>query len=224
MKILLLNGSPRTDGNTSILLDQTKNGVEEIGMACELLQLGKLEIKPCDACLVCLKPGHEGTCHIQDDMQQLYKALKECEGIVFATPVYMWNMTSQMLALVQRTFAVLDTEPPVIRGKVAGLIVTAARRGIQNVVNTFNMYFIANQMTAIDPVYGYGSEKGEIRSDTHAMKSAFELGRLTALMLKEGKKADFPGEYRNRFLFSHVCEKYNIPLAPSVQDSNSKGG
>jgi len=214
MKILLINGSPRLGGNTEILLNEAKKGAEEVGLSCELIQLGKLNIKPCMGDFACLRPGHEGECHIKDDMHKIYDKLQICEGIIFGTPVYLWDMTSQMLIFLHRSIAAMFHKPSAIAGKVGGLIVISGRRGNQNVANVFNMFFIAAQMMTIDAVYGYAESKGEIRKDIHSMKSSYELGRCIALMIKEGRKIELPDEYRYKFLPTFVCEKYDIPLSP----------
>ena len=214
MNILLINGSPRLGGNTEILLQEAGKGAEEVGIPSELIQLGKLDIKPCLGDFVCLSPGREGECHIKDDMQTIYDKLQECGGIIFGTPVYLWDMTSQMLIFLHRSIAAVFRKPSAIAGKAAGLIVISGRRGNQNVANVFHTYFIANQMMTTDAVYGYAQGKGEITKDIHSMKSAFELGRCIALIVKEGRKIELPDEYRYKFLPTYVCEKYDIPLSP----------
>ena len=214
MKILLINGSPRIGGNTEILLNEAQKGAEEIGIPGELIQLGKLEIKPCLGDFACMRPGHEGECHIKDDMQGVYDKLQACDGIIFGTPVYLWDMTSQMLTFLHRSIAAMFRKPSAIAGKVGGLIVISGRRGNQNVANVFNMFFIAAQMMTTDAVYGYAQGKGEIKRDIHSMISSFELGRCVALMVKEGRKIELPEEYRYKFLPTFVCEKHDIPLSP----------
>ena len=212
MKILLINGSPRVDGNTNILLEEAVKGAQLHDAECEIIQLGSLDIKPCKGCFTCMHPEHMGQCPINDDMQEIYNKLQECDGIIYGTPVYLWDMTSQMLIFLHRSIAAVFRKPSGIRSKAAGLIVISGRRGNQNVVNVFNMYFVSNQMLTIDAVYAYAYGKGEVRKDVHSMKSCYELGRFIALTIKEGKKIELPDEYS--FLPTYVSEKYDIPLAP----------
>jgi multimeric flavodoxin WrbA len=214
MELLIINGSPRIGGNTHTLLNEVIKGAEDVEIGCELIHLGKLEIKPCMADFTCRKPGSLGVCIHEDDMLGIYEKLETCKGIIFGTPVFFWNMTGQMAAFMHRTTAIFSRDPSVIRGKISGLVVVSGRRGNQNVANIFNMYFTASQMIQTDAVYGYATGKGEIVRDIHAMKSAFELGRCIGLLIREGVKLEFPDEYRHKFLPVYVSEKYGIPLSP----------
>jgi multimeric flavodoxin WrbA len=214
MEILLVNGSPRKQGNTNILLEEALKGVEDVGLAGEIIQLGDLQITPCIGDFHCTQPGHEGECVSTDDMEEIYEKLAICRGIVFGTPVWMWNMTSQMLVFLHRCIAAIARRPSAIKGKAGGLIVVSGRRGNQNVANVFNMFFHDMQMLGPSPVYGYAERKGEIRNDVHAMKSANELGRCMALIARENLRIELPQEYDLKFLPLYVCEKYGIPLSP----------
>jgi multimeric flavodoxin WrbA len=214
MEILLVNGSPRKKGNTNILLEEALRGVEDVGLAGEIIQLGAMEITPCIGDFHCLQPGHEGECVFKDDMQEVYEKLAECKGVIFGTPVWLWDMTSQMLLFLHRCIAATAKRPLGIKGKAAGLIVISGRRGNQNVANVFNMFFNAQQMLSLSPVYGYAEHEGEIRNDVHAMKSAYEMGRCMGLVAKENRRIEMPEEYQFKNMPLYVCEKYGIPLAP----------
>jgi len=214
MKIMLFNGSPRPESNTGILLEEAILGAKTVGVEGELVHLNQLHIGPCQADMACHRPHRLGKCILDDDMSALATRIRQADGFIFGTPVYFWSMSSQMQVFLHRTMALAQGQPPGLKGKPAGLIVVAGRRGCQNVVNVFNMLFITSRMPTPDAVYGYAYEKGEIRQDTHAMKSAFELGRCLGLMVGQRDRTGLPAEYNEPFLPLLVCRKYDLPLAP----------
>ena len=107
MKILGLSCSPRKMGNTEILLGEALNGAKHEGVEVELFSVSGKEIKPCDGCGSCRKTGE---CHIKDDMQTVYPKLVEADGIIFGTPIYVYGMTTQAKAIIDRPCALIEPE------------------------------------------------------------------------------------------------------------------
>lgn len=105
MKLLGLSFSPREMGNTELLLEKVFSGARQLNAETELFRVAGKDIKACDGCGSCFKTG---TCHVQDDMQDLYNKLAEADGIVFGTPVYFYNMTAQGKAIIDRTIALIN--------------------------------------------------------------------------------------------------------------------
>ena len=85
MKVLMLNGSPREGGNTSLALAEMRRVFEENGVEVELLQVGDLAIRGCRGCAACYKLGR---CAIDDIVNELAPKLQECDGMVVGSPVY----------------------------------------------------------------------------------------------------------------------------------------
>jgi len=203
VKILGISCSPREGGNTEILLGEAMAGVQDEDMTAELISLAGKTINPCDGCSDCV-PG--GSCHIQDDMQEVYEKMLEADGIIFATPVYFHGMTSQAKALLDRTIALRS---PSIRlaGKVGGVIGVAGQLGIIDVLKSLYFYFAHNHMPAADYVIAYAGPKGAVENDELTMKSARELGRqMTQLVQKD---FTFPEEY-SKGLAPYVADKYQL--------------
>ena len=101
-KIAVVHCSPRTGGNSSMLADEFIRGAEESGNEVIRMDVGRLNIRGCMACEYCI--AHEGKCVQDDDMQQFYPALREVDVLVYATPMYFYNLPAQMRAFEDRTF------------------------------------------------------------------------------------------------------------------------
>ena len=103
MNILVLNGSPRKDGNTAIMVDEFIRGAQSSGNKVVKFNLGELKIGPCMGCGHC--KTHHGECAQSDDMDQIRKALAVADMIVFASPVYWANFTGHMKIVMDRLYA-----------------------------------------------------------------------------------------------------------------------
>ena len=102
MFVLGLQGSPRTEGNTSILLSTFLTEAERLGARTLCLDVAVKDISPCQECGVCEK---EGFCPIDDDMQLIYPLLRQADVIVMATPIFFYGPTAQMKTLIDRSQA-----------------------------------------------------------------------------------------------------------------------
>ncbi|MBQ4472980.1 MAG: flavodoxin family protein [Lachnospiraceae bacterium] len=104
MKIAILNGSPRT-GNTAAMVNAFAEGAKEAGHEVEILHVGRMKIAGCLACEYCHGKG-EGTCIQKDDMVKVMPAYKEADMIVYASPIYYFDVTAQLAAAMQRVYAI----------------------------------------------------------------------------------------------------------------------
>lgn len=122
MNILVLNGSPRPEGNTAALVDAFTEGAKEAGHGVTVLNLGRKKIAGCIACEHCHNKGN-GACIQKDDMQEVYAALEKAEMLVLASPVYYFTLTGQLQCAIQRIYAFKSTMPPKL--KKTALILTS---------------------------------------------------------------------------------------------------
>ncbi len=120
MKILVLNGSPRKE-NTEAMVKAFSKGAEEAGHQVEVIHVGKMKIAGCMACEYCHGKG-EGTCIQHDDMEKVIPAYRDCDMVVFASPIYYFSMTAQMHAAIQRVYCI--GKPT--RAKKAALLLSSA--------------------------------------------------------------------------------------------------
>lgn len=104
MNILVLNGSPRLNGNTAAMVEAFVEGAGENGHDITVVPVCRKKIAGCLACEYCHTKG-EGRCVQQDDMQEIYPLLDAAEMIVLASPVYYHSFTGQLQCAINRIYA-----------------------------------------------------------------------------------------------------------------------
>ncbi len=125
-KVIALNGSPHKQGCTAALVDEVIKAAGGQGTKVKSYYLNGMDIRGCQGCYACRV---QGRCVQQDDMQELYDEIADADGIIFATPVYMWQMTAQLKLAVDRLLPFLGINytsslPP---GKKVLLAITQGR-------------------------------------------------------------------------------------------------
>jgi multimeric flavodoxin WrbA len=106
MKVLILQGSPRANGNTAWMAEEYKKAAEAAGHNVTLVNVAKKKIAGCLACEYCHTKGN-GACVQKDDMQELYPLLAEAEVLVLASPIYYFTLSAQIQAPIQRFYAMM---------------------------------------------------------------------------------------------------------------------
>ena len=104
MKISILNGSPRKE-NTAAMVDAFAEGAREAGHEVDILHVGRMNIAGCKGCEYCHGAG-EGQCIQKDDFEKVLPAYQSADMVVFATPVYYFDMTAQLAAAIQRVYCI----------------------------------------------------------------------------------------------------------------------
>jgi len=110
MKILGIHASPRPRGNSAQLLDTLLEEARRLGAATSSHALNSLQLKGCQACYTCRKPGKEKQCAIDDDMRPILAEVFAADAVVLASPVYMWQMTAQAKLFTDRLMPVLKPD------------------------------------------------------------------------------------------------------------------
>ena len=105
MEVLILNGSPRINGNTSKMVTAFCEGLKESGHRYHVLNVATMNIRGCLACEYCHGKG-EGQCVQKDDMQELYPLMAEAEALILAAPIYYFTICAQIQAPIQRMYCV----------------------------------------------------------------------------------------------------------------------
>jgi multimeric flavodoxin WrbA len=124
MRILGISGTPRSGGNSEHLLTAALEPFRAKSWEFRTFLLSQHTVAPCTGCDVCRQTG---TCVIDDDMQILYNAYSSCDALIVASPVYYRNITAQLKAVFDRTYAVQNSRP--LAGKVAGAIAVGRGTG-----------------------------------------------------------------------------------------------
>ena len=137
-KIVILNGSPRRKGNTSELVRAFTEGAESAGNTVTEFFLSSMNIHSCKCCF----GGHSSKdcpCVQQDDMNEIYPQVKECDVIVLATPLYYWNMSGQIRTAIDRLFALEEGDGNLLRGhdRASALLMAAEGHGFEDVLSYY---------------------------------------------------------------------------------------
>ena len=176
MKVLGIACSPRTNGNTEIMIEEALASAQEEGAQTELVTTAKKTILPCDACESCRKTNK---CHIKDDMQDIYIKLLEADGIIFGSPVFYWTVTAQAKALIDRTF--VFSKDYKLKDKATGVIAVGERLGLTEVFAAFTGFFYLQRMKPVGFAAGFGEKKGEVKDGSEVnirgMNEARALGK-----------------------------------------------
>ena len=99
MKIVAFQGSPRPNGNTDVLLEAALKPIREAGNEITLFKLNFMRIKPCQDCGSCEKSGK---CIIDDDMAEIYSAIRSADRIILASPIFFFGLSAQVKAMIDR--------------------------------------------------------------------------------------------------------------------------
>ncbi len=130
MRVCILRGSPRKNGNTNAVTDAFAKRLRELGCDVRELSLYEMRIEPCLACRACQKDWTRVNCARQDDMAEIFGAVMESDLIVLATPIYSWYCTAPMKAALDRMVYALNMYygeqrgPSLWEGKRMALITT----------------------------------------------------------------------------------------------------
>jgi multimeric flavodoxin WrbA len=179
MKVLGICGSPR-EGNSELLLRAALDGAEEAGAETELVLLREKHIGYCDGCATCEEGGErEGECHIEDDMQPLYRKLEEADAIVLASPNYYSNVSGLMKSFIDRMLVFYSPRKEKLRGKRGGIIAVGGENG-KPAIDAMKVLFSANDIVLVGTVDASASHAGDVAKDKEALKAAAELGRKLA--------------------------------------------
>lgn len=188
MKVLAINGSPRADGNTSMLIDTVLGELHKADIETEKIQLGGKNIHGCTACMKCAE-NQNGRCVIDNDvLNDVLGKMIEADGIIIGTPTYFANVSTEIKALIDRAGIVSIVNGYLLRRKVGAAVVAVRRAGSTNAFDAVNKLFLINQMVLPGSVYwnlGFGLHPHEVKDDEEGMKTMTILGENMAWLLKK---------------------------------------
>lgn len=185
MKVVAFNGSPRKDGNTTILINHVFRELEKEGVETELVQLSGKKIHGCIACYKCFE-NKDQRCAVKDDIaNECIEKMIKAEGIILGSPVYFTDVTAEMKALIDRAGFVSMANGGMYKNKVGAAVVAVRRSGAVHTLDTLSHFFLAGQMIIIGRGIGVGRDKGEVEKDEEGMQSVKALGQRMAWLLKK---------------------------------------
>ena len=181
MHVLMLNGSPRANGNTALALHEMEKVFTEQGVTCELIHVGQKDIRGCIACRQCVKQGH---CVFDDVVNELAPKFQACDGLVVGSPVYYASANATLVALLTRLFF---STPFDKRMKVGACVVAARRGGLSATFDELNKFFAISGMPIATSQYWnsiHGREAGEAAGDAEGLQTMRTLARNMTFLMK----------------------------------------
>ena len=181
LKVLLLNGSPRTNGNIAVALHEMEEVFEKEGVEYETVQIGKMDIRGCLACNSC---GRTGKCVIDDVVNDLAKKFEEADGLVVGSPVYYGSANGTLMSALQRLFYSSSFDKNL---KVGASVVCARRSGCTATFDELNKFFtICNMPVATSQYWNniHGGNPGEGKEDAEGLQTMRVLARNMVFLMK----------------------------------------
>lgn len=189
MNVLMINGSPHADGNTTRALAEMESIFTEAGVACETIQIGQKAIRGCIGCYQCRELGK---CVMDDVVNEVAPKFETCDGLVVASPVYFASANGTLVAFLDRLFYSTSFD----KTMKAGAAVTVARRGgLSATFDELNKYFTISGMPVASGQYWnsvHGRMPGEAEQDLEGLQSMRTLARNMVFLMKSialGKEA-----------------------------------
>ncbi len=181
MNVLIINGSPRVHGNTSIALREIETVFQASGIDVETVQVGNQAVRGCIACGHCSKAGQ---CVFDDVVHELAPKFEKADGLVVASPVYYASANATLIACLDRLFYSTHFDKTM---KVGASVVCARRGGCSATFDELNKYFTISHMPIASSQYWnsiHGREKGEAELDEEGKQTMRVLARNMVFLMK----------------------------------------
>lgn len=181
MKVLLINGSPRKNGNTYIALHEMEKIFHNESIETEILHIGNQDIHGCIACRSCVK---NGKCVFDDIVNEASQKFEACDGLVVGSPVYYASANATLVAFLTRLFFSTHFDKTM---KVGAAVLAARRGGITSSFDELNKFFTISGMPIASGQYWngiHGREVGEADLDEEGLQSMRTLAKNMAFLMK----------------------------------------
>ena len=204
MKVLMINGSPRLEGNTTLALAEMDKIFHEAGVETRTLRVGNKAIRGCIACGSCFK---KGKCAFDDGVNEAAEILKESDGLVVASPVYYGSANGTIVSFLDRLFYSSHFDKTM---KVGASVVLARRGGLSATFDELNKYFTISGMPVASSQYwnsAHGAAPGEAAKDGEGLQVMRTLARNMVFLMKSialGKEAYGLPETEDRIITNFI--------------------
>jgi len=177
MYAVAVAGSPREQGNTSLVLQKILETLKGKGWKTKFISLAKLKIEPCADCQLCV---NDKECPKHDDTKELFEELTQADAIILGSPSYFQDTSAQLKAVMDRTRPLYRKE--LLRGKVGLAISVEAESGAEPTIASINRFFDLHRIVHLPGAKARGYEERDVLHDLKslrcAMEAAEELDRL----------------------------------------------
>ena len=181
MKVLLINGSPKANGNTYTALHEMEKTFHEEGIETEMIHVGRECVRGCIACNGCSKAGK---CVFDDIVNETAPKFEDCDGIVIGSPVYYASANATVMAFLHRLFYSTSFDK---RMKVGASVVAARRGGLSSTYDELNKFFGISGMPIASGQYWnsiHGAKPGQAAEDAEGLQSMRTLANNMAFLIK----------------------------------------
>ena len=181
MKVLIINESPRVNGNTSIAVNEMVKIFEKEGVEAEVVQIGTKDVRGCIACNSC---GEKGKCVFDDVVNEIAPKFEAADGLVLASPVYYASANATLIACLDRLFYSTHFDKTM---KVGASVVVARRGGLSATFDELNKYFTISGMPVASSQYWnsvHGRLAGEAEQDLEGLYNMRVLARNMTFLMK----------------------------------------
>ena len=186
MKVLIINGSPRIDGNSSILIQNMIDVFNELNVEVEVVRIGDKEVRGCIGCLYC---KNHGSCVFNDIVCETSTKFRDSDGLVVVSPVYYGSPNGTVISFLDRLFYSKNYD---VRLKVGAAFAVARRGGTTASFDCLNKYFTISGMPVASGDYwnnAFGREKGEIEKDEEGLRNARVVAKRMVFLMNAIKDA-----------------------------------
>jgi len=180
MKVIAINGSPRKNGNTRLLLETVLAPLAKAGWDTEIVQIGGKNIHGCRACFKCWETRDKRCVFGKDAFNEAFAKVIEADAVILGSPTYFADVSAEMKAFIDRAGFVAMANGCLLAGKIGGAVVAVRRGGATHVFDTINHLFQISQMVLPGSTYwnmGYGLEPGKVAEDAEALRNMEHLGQ-----------------------------------------------
>lgn len=181
MKVLMINGSPKANGNTAIALREMEKIFNESGVETEIVTVGNGVIRGCIGCGNCVK---NGKCVFDDTVNELAPKFEACDGLVVGSPVYYASANATLIACLDRLFYSTPFDKTM---KVGAAVAVARRGGTSATFDELNKYFTISGMPVASSQYWnivHGRAPGEAEQDAEGLQTMRVLARNMVFLMK----------------------------------------
>jgi len=187
MKVIGFNGSPRKNGNTSILIDKVLDEMASQGIGTTRINLGPQSVNGCLACMKCFE-NKDGHCvQKKDPLNGWLDEMRTADGIILGTPVYFADISGQIKCFMDRAWMVARANGNMFKRKVGAGVVAVRRAGSVSALHSLNAFFTIAEMVIAGSTYwnmGYGRDKGEALEDGEGLQTIANLGKNMAWLIQ----------------------------------------
>ncbi|MBQ6518807.1 MAG: flavodoxin family protein [Anaerolineaceae bacterium] len=181
MKVLIINGSPRKNGNTALALSEMEKVFHSEGIETETVHIGSMDIRGCMACGFC---GKNGRCVVNDVVNELSVKFEQCDGLVIGAPVYYGSANASLIAAMQRLFYSTSFDKTM---KVGAAVASARRGGLTAAFDEMNKFFTISGMPVASGQYWngiHGAAAGQAAQDEEGLQMMRTLARNMSFLIK----------------------------------------